>query len=144
MGTVWRKAAIVQITRTLGSLLQSGVPILNSLAIAAGTTENVVIQEAILQARISIREGQTVAEPLAHSEVFPPLVTQMIAVGEASGSLDTMLDKIADLFEHEVNQGLGTLTAFLEPMVIVILGAGIGFIVVAMYLPMFTMASLMG
>ena len=133
----------MQISRTLGSLLQSGVPILHSLAIAAGTTENVVIQEAILKARLSIQEGQTVAEPLAHSGIFPPLVTQMIAVGEASGSLDTMLEKIADLFEYEVNQGLGTLTALLEPMVIVILGVGIGFVVVAMYLPMFTMASLM-
>lgn len=143
LGDILKKVVVVRISRTLGSLLRSGVPILDSLAIAAGTTNNVAVQEAVQQARISIREGETVSEPLARSGIFPSMVTQMIAVGEASGSLDVMLEKVGDLYDQEVKQGLATVTALIEPGVLLILGIAIGFIVVAMYLPMFTMASLM-
>lgn len=144
VGDLIRKSAVVQLTRTLSSLLSNGVPILQGLSIAAKTSGNVVIEGALNEARISIGEGHTIAEPLAKSGVFPQLVTHMVAVGESAGALDSMLEKIADLYEHEVNEAVASLTTLIEPLIIVVLGVGIGFIVVAMYLPIFTMASVLG
>lgn len=144
VGDLLRKAAVAHFTRTLGSLMTSGVPILEGLNIAAKTSGNVVVEEAIRAARVSISEGEAVAEPLANSGIFPKMVTQMITVGESTGSLDSMLEKIADLYENEVNQALTTMTSLVEPFIIIVLGLGIGFIVVAMYLPIFNISSVLG
>lgn len=140
IGDLIRKAAVAKFTRTLGTLISSGVPILDGLTITARTAGNKVIEEAIMVARQSISEGKTVSEPLGKTNVFPPMVVQMIAVGETTGALDAMLGKIADFYEEEVDAAVGALTALLEPMLMVFLGAIIGFIVVAMYLPIFKMA----
>jgi type IV pilus assembly protein PilC len=140
IGDLIRKAAVAKFTRTLGTLISSGVPILDGLTITARTAGNKVIEEAIMVARQSISEGKTVSEPLGKTKVFPPMVVQMIAVGETTGALDAMLGKIADFYEEEVDAAVGALTALLEPMLMVFLGAIIGFIVVAMYLPIFKMA----
>ncbi|MBI3811176.1 MAG: type II secretion system F family protein [Nitrospirae bacterium] len=144
IGDLIRKAAVAKFTRTLGTLISSGVPILEGLSITAKTSGNKIIEEAILVARQSISEGKTVAEPLAKTKVFPPMVVQMIAVGETTGALDAMLGKIADFYEEEVDAAVGALTALLEPMLMVFLGVVIGFIVVAMYLPIFKMAGTVG
>ena len=141
IGDLIRKAAVATFTRTLGTLISSGVPILDGLAIVSKVAGNVVIENAIMSARQSISEGKTVSEPLAQSKVFPPMVTQMIAVGETTGALDAMLEKIADFYDAEVDAGVDTLTSLLEPALMVFLGVVIGFIVIAMYLPIFKMAS---
>ena len=143
-GDLIRKASVAQFTRTLGTLISSGVPILEGLNIVARTAGNKVVENAIMQARSSISEGKTVAEPLAKSGVFPSMVTQMIAVGEATGALDAMLSKIADFYDDEVDSAVEALTALLEPIMMVFLGTVIGFIVIAMYLPIFKMASAIG
>jgi type IV pilus assembly protein PilC len=141
VGDLIRKASVAKFTRTLGTLLSSGVPLLDGLSICAKTSGNKVIEEALMNARVSISGGKTIAEPLAKSEVFPKMVTHMIAVGESTGALDAMLGKIADFYEEEVDQAVASLTALLEPMMMVFLGVVIGFIVIAMYLPIFQMAS---
>ncbi|MBI3596572.1 MAG: type II secretion system F family protein [Nitrospirae bacterium] len=140
IGDLIRKAAVAKFTRTLGTLISSGVPILEGLNITAKTAGNKVIEEAIMTARQSISEGKTVSDPLGKTKVFPPMVVQMISVGETTGALDAMLGKIADFYEEEVDAAVAALTSLLEPMLMVFLGAIIGFIVVAMYLPIFKMA----
>lgn len=139
-GDLIRKASVAKFTRTLGTLITSGVPLLEALTICAKTSGNKVIEEALINAKVSISGGKTISDPLAKSEVFPKMVTHMIAVGESTGALDAMLGKIADFYEDEVDQAVTSLTALLEPMMMVFLGVVIGFIVVAMYLPIFTMA----
>jgi type IV pilus assembly protein PilC len=144
VGDLIRKASVAKFTRTLGTLLSSGVPLLEGLSICAKTSGNKVIEETLMNARVSISGGKTIAEPLAKSDVFPKMVTHMIAVGESTGALDAMLSKIADFYEDEVDQAVASLTALLEPMMMVFLGVVIGFIVIAMYLPIFQMASAIG
>ncbi|WP_455377691.1 type II secretion system F family protein [Petrachloros mirabilis] len=143
-GDLIRKASVAKFTRTLGTLLSSGVPLLDGLTICARTSGNKVIEEALINSRVSISGGKTIAEPLTQSQVFPKMVTHMIAVGESTGALDAMLGKIADFYEDEVDQAVASLTSLLEPMMMVFLGVVIGFIVIAMYLPIFTMASAIG
>lgn len=143
-GDLIRKASVAKFTRTLGTLLSSGVPLLDGLTICAKTSGNKVIEEALINARVSISGGKTIADPLTESQVFPKMVTHMIAVGESTGALDAMLSKIADFYEDEVDQAVASLTSLLEPMMMVFLGVVIGFIVIAMYLPIFTMASAIG
>ena len=140
VGDLIRKASVAKFTRTLGTLITSGVSLLEGLSICAKTSGNKVIEEALMNARVSISGGKTISEPLAKCNVFPKMVTHMIAVGESTGALDAMLGKIADFYEDEVDQAVETLTSLLEPIMMVVLGTIIGFIVVAMYLPIFTMA----
>lgn len=140
-GDLIRKASVAKFTRTLGTLLASGVPLLEALTICAKTSGNKVVEGALLDAKVSISGGKTISEPLAKSGTFPKMVTHMISVGESTGALDSMLGKIADFYEDEVDQAVTNLTALLEPMMMVFLGVTVGFIVVAMYLPIFTMAS---
>lgn len=143
-GDLIRKASVAKFTRTLGTLISSGVPILEGLIIVARTAGNKIVEEALLKARQSISEGKTVSEPLAQSKVFPPMVVQMIAVGETTGALDAMLGKIADFYDEEVDAAVAALTSLLEPMLMVFLGVVIGYIVIAMYLPIFKMAGAVG
>jgi type IV pilus assembly protein PilC len=143
-GDLIRKAAVAKFTRTLGTLITSGVPLLEGLSICAKTAGNKIIEIAIMDARVSISGGKTIAEPLSKSNVFPKMVTHMIAVGESTGALDNMLGKIADFYEDEVDQAVAALTSLLEPVMMVFLGTIIGFIVIAMYLPIFQMASAIG
>jgi len=144
VGDLIRKASVAKFTRTLGTLLSSGVPLLDGMSICAKTSGNKVVEETLLDARLSISGGKTIADPLASSGVFPKMVTHMIAVGESTGALDAMLGKIADFYEEEVDQAVASLTALLEPAMMVFLGVVIGFIVIAMYLPIFKMASAIG
>ncbi len=141
VGDLIRKTAVAQFTRTLGTLITSGVPLLDGLIICAKTAGNKVIEISVMEARVSISGGKTIAEPLAKSNIFPKMVTHMIAVGETTGALDQMLGKIADFYEDEVDAQVATLTSMLEPMMMVFLGVVIGFIVIAMYLPIFKMAA---
>jgi type IV pilus assembly protein PilC len=143
-GVLIRKIAVARFTRTLGTMLSSGVPILDGLEIVAATAGNAVVEKAIRDARVSISEGRPVADPLAETGVFPPMVTQMIAVGEATGALDNMLGKIADFYDEEVDTAVGALTSMLEPMLILFLGVTIGGLLVAMYLPIFQLADVVG
>jgi type IV pilus assembly protein PilC len=144
VGDLIRKAAVAKFTRTLGTLIASGVPILEGLSIVAKTSGNKTVEDALISARQSISEGKTVSEPLGQSKVFPPMVIQMIAVGETTGALDAMLSKIADFYDDEVESAVAALTSLLEPMLMVVLGLVIGFIVIAMYLPIFQMGSVVG
>ena len=143
-GDLLRKIAVARFSRTLGTMVSSGVPILESMDIVAKSAGNKVIEEAILRARTSISEGKTIAEPLADSKVFPIMVTQMVSVGEATGALDTMLNKIADFYDDEVDAAVGALTSLLEPMLMIFLGVVIGGLVIAMYLPIFKLAGVVG
>jgi type IV pilus assembly protein PilC len=143
-GVLIRKIAVARFTRTLGTMLSSGVPILDGLDVVAATAGNSVIEKAIRTARMSISEGRSVADPLAETGVFPSMVTQMIAVGEATGALDNMLGKIADFYDEEVDTAVGALTSMLEPMLILFLGVTIGGLLVAMYLPIFQLADVVG
>jgi type IV pilus assembly protein PilC len=143
-GMLLRKVAVAKFTRTLGTMISSGVPILDSLDIVAATAGNKTIEEALRETRQSISEGRTIAEPLADSEVFPSMVVQMISVGEATGALDTMLSKIADFYDDEVDAAVDALTSMLEPFMMVFLGGTIGGLVVSMYLPIFQMAGAVG
>ncbi len=140
-GELFRKVAIARFARTLGTLVTSGVPILEGLNIVAGTAGNKVIEAAILKGRVSISEGQTISEPLAKSGVFPIMVTQMIAVGETTGSLELMLNKVADFYESEVDTAVANLSSMLEPVLMIFLGTIVGGLVISMYLPIFKMAS---
>ncbi len=144
VGDLIRKASVAKFTRTLGTLLASGVPLLDGMTICAKTAGNKVIEETLINARISISGGKTIADPLAASGVFPKMVTHMIAVGESTGALDAMLGKIADFYEDEVDQAVASLTSLLEPIMMVFLGIVIGFIVIAMYLPIFKMSEAIG
>ncbi|MCX5909903.1 MAG: type II secretion system F family protein, partial [Deltaproteobacteria bacterium] len=130
--------------RTLGTMISSGVPILESLEIVAKTSGNKIIEKALLRTRTSIGEGKTIAEPLGASGLFPPMVVQMVSVGESTGALDSMLSKIADFYDDEVDAAVGALTSMLEPVLMVVLGCVIGGLVVAMYLPIFQMANILG
>jgi type IV pilus assembly protein PilC len=143
-GVLIRKIAVARFTRTLGTMMSSGVPILDGLEVVASTAGNSVVEKAIRDARTAISEGRPVAEPLAETGVFPPMVTQMIAVGEATGALDNMLGKIADFYDEEVDAAVGALTSMLEPLLIVFLGVTIGGLLVAMYLPIFQLADVVG
>lgn len=144
-GPLIRKAAVARFTRTLATLLSSGVPLPEALLVTGSTAGNTVIERAVLAAHHAIRQGKTLSEPLAASQVFPPLVSHMIEVGEQTGALDRMLEKIADFYEQEVDATVANLSALLEPVVIVFLGLVIGGLVVAMYLPIFTLgAAMMG
>jgi len=137
LGDVIRKGAVARFTRTLGTLISSGVPILTGLEITARTAGNRVIQDAIMAARASIREGETISAPLRTSNVFPPMVVQMISVGEETGALDDMLTRIADFYDDEVDTAVESLTSLIEPIMIVFMGSVVGGMVIAMYLPMF-------
>jgi type IV pilus assembly protein PilC len=139
LGDVLRKSAVSRFTRTLGTLISSGVSILDGLEITAKTAGNRVIQDAIMASRASIAGGDTIAAPLQKSEVFPPMVISMIAVGESTGGLDEMLSKIADFYDEEVDAAVSGLLSMLEPLMIVWLGVVVGGMVVAMYLPIFDM-----
>ena len=143
-GDLLRKTAVARFTRTLGTMLSSGVPILESLVIVAKTAGNVIIEEAVMQARVALSQGKTLADPLAETKVFPGMVTQMIAVGESTGALDTMLNKIADFYEEEVDASVDTLTSLIEPMLMVFLGVVVGGLVIALYLPIFQIAGAAG
>lgn len=144
MGVLVRKVAVAKFTRTLGTMISSGVPILDGLDIVAKTAGNKVVENAIYHVAKSISEGKTIAEPLEKSGVFPPMVCQMIAVGEQSGSIDTMLNKIADFYDDEVDDAVGNLTAMMEPLLMLFLGTTVGGLVVAMYLPIFKLAGAVG
>jgi type IV pilus assembly protein PilC len=143
-GDLLKKVAVARFTRTLGTMISSGVPILDALEIVAKTAGNVILEEVILDVRSSIAEGQTIAEPLSETDIFPRMVVQMISVGEATGALDAMLNKIADFYDDEVDAAVETLTSMLEPLLMLFLGGSIGGLVVAMYLPIFQMAAAMG
>ena len=143
-GQLVRKAAVAKFTRTMGTMLTSGVAILDALEIVAKTSGNKTIEKAIFDTRTAIAEGRTMSDPLAESGVFPSMVCQMIAVGESTGALDAMLTKIADFYEEEVDQAVENLTSLIEPFMIVFLGVVIGGLVVSMYLPIFKMASNLG
>lgn len=140
-GDLVRKQAIARFSRTLSTLLSSGVPIIDALEITAKSAGNWVIEDAILKARVSIKGGENIADPLSKTAVFPPMVTQMIAIGEASGGLDEMLKKVADFYDAEVDQAVENLTSALEPIIMVFLGGIVGFLVISMYLPIFQLAS---
>jgi type IV pilus assembly protein PilC len=139
-GPLVRKVAVARFTRTLGTMLSSGVPILDALEIVAKAAGNKTVEAAILHVRTKISEGKNIAQPLAESGVFPPMVVQMIGVGEATGAMDAMLSKIADFYDDEVDVAVAALTSMLEPLMMVVLGSIIGFFMIAMYLPIFSMA----
>ena len=142
-GGLIRKSSVARFSRTLGTLVSSGVPILDALVITARTAGNKVVERAIMMARTSISSGRTIAEPLIESKVFPPMVCQMISVGETTGALDTMLQKIADFYEDEVDNTVANLMSLLEPAVILFLGVVIGGLVISMYLPIFQLGAVM-
>jgi type IV pilus assembly protein PilC len=140
MGSVLRKIAVARFTRTLGTLLQSGVPILDSLDICARTAGNVIIESGVLFVRQSISEGKNMAEPLAQTKIFPDMVVQMIAVGEQTGALDQMLNKVADFYEEETDIAVAAMTSAIEPILMVGVGGMVGVVLIAMYLPIFSLA----
>jgi type IV pilus assembly protein PilC len=142
MGDLIRKVAVARFSQNMSILLSSGVPILDGLAITAKTAGNKVVEKAIMTARISISQGKTVAEPLTESKIFPPMVCQMVAIGENTGALDAMLKKVAEFYEEEVDTAVANLTALMEPMIMVVLGVILGGLVVSMYLPIFQLGSL--
>ena len=144
VGPLIRKVAVAKFTRTLGTMISSGVPIMDGLEIVAKTAGNKVVEEAIFKVRQAISEGKTIAEPLAASGVFPPMVVQMISVGEATGAMDAMLNKIADFYDDEVDDAVGALTSMMEPLLMVFLGTTVGGLVIAMYLPIFKLAGTVG
>jgi type IV pilus assembly protein PilC len=141
LGLVLRKIAVARFTRTLGTLITSGVPILEGMSITARTSGNAVLEQALMRVRRSIEEGRTIVDPLKESGVFPNMVTQMIGVGEATGAMDTMLQKIADFYEDEVDAATKNLLTLLEPMIIAFLGVAVGGIVISLYMPLFGMIS---
>jgi type IV pilus assembly protein PilC len=143
LGDVLRKAAVARFCRTLGTLITSGVPILDGLDITARTSGNAIIEDAIMSTRKAVETGMTVAQPLKETNVFPPMVVQMISVGEQTGALDAMLSKIADFYEEEVEQAIANMLTLMEPLIIVMLGSTIGGVVISMYLPMFALVSKM-
>jgi type IV pilus assembly protein PilC len=143
-GPLLKKVAVSKFTRTMATMMSSGVPILDSLAIVSKTAGNKIIENALMKVRKSISEGKTIAEPLTEAGIFPAMVVQMIAVGEVTGALDTMLAKIADFYDDEVDAAVDAMTALLEPFMMVFLGGVVGGMIIAMYLPIFKMASVVG
>lgn len=143
-GPLLKKVAVAKFSRTLSTMMNSGVPIMEGLNIVSKTAGNVVVEAALIKTRQSISEGRTIAEPLSETGIFPPMVVQMIAVGEATGALDTMLSKIADFYDDEVDAAVSAMTALLEPIMMVFLGGVVGGMIIAMYLPIFKMASVAG
>ena len=143
-GELLSKTAVARFTRTLGTMMSSGVPILEALEIVAKTAGNKVIENAIMQARQKLSEGKTLSEPLGETGVFPGMVIQMITVGESTGAMDTMLDKIADFYEDEVDASVKTITSLIEPMLMAFLGVVVGGLVIALYLPIFALAGAVG
>ena len=141
LGDVLRKVAVARFCRTLATLVSSGVPILDGLAITAKTAGNAIVEDAVIATRHSVEHGKTIAAPLKETSVFPAMVTQMISVGETTGALDTMLAKIADFYENEVDSAIAGLLTLLEPIMIAMLGVIVGGIVIAMYLPVFDLIS---
>jgi type IV pilus assembly protein PilC len=139
VGMLLRKIAVARFTRTLGTLITSGVPILEGLSVTARTSGNAVLEDALMKVRKAIEEGRTIVDPLRESGVFPNMVTQMIGVGEATGAMDNMLQKIADFYEDEVDAATKDMLAMLEPVIIGVLGISVGGIVIALYLPLFSM-----
>jgi type IV pilus assembly protein PilC len=139
-GSLLKKVAVSRFSRTLGTMISSGVPILDALEICAKTAGNKVVENALMKTRAAISEGRTIAEPLEAAGVFPGMVVQMVAVGESTGAMDTMLAKIADFYDDEVDAAVAALTSLLEPMMMVFLGGSIGGILMAMYLPIFKIA----
>jgi len=142
VGDMLRKVAVARFSQNMAILLSSGVPILEGLAITARTAGNKVVEKAIMDSRVSISQGKTVAEPLGESKIFPPMVCHMVAVGETTGGLDGMLRKIAEFYEEEVDDAVANLTALMEPMIMVVLGVILGGLVISMYLPIFQLGSL--
>lgn len=140
-GDIIRKVAVSRFTRTMGTMVTSGVPILDALNICGRTAGNKVVEREISRVRVGISEGRTIAEPLVNSAIFPPMVVQMIAVGESTGSLDAMLQKVADFYEDEVNNAVNGMKQLIEPLMILILGTIVGGLVIAMYLPIFKLGS---
>lgn len=140
-GNIFRKLALSRFTRTFGMLITAGVPLLQSLDIVAKAVGNVIYENAILETRASVKEGESIAKPLGEAGMFPPMVTQMIAVGESTGALSTMLKKISDFYDSEIDAIVSSLTALLEPVMIIFLGGVIGFIVISMYLPIFAVVT---
>src|SRR5665213_128816 len=143
-GVLARKAAVAKFARTFGTLIKSGVPIMDALETVAKTSGNLVVEKALNDARDSVRSGKTLTQPLKESNIFPPMVTQMINVGEETGALDAMLAKVADFYEEEVDTAVEGITTIIEPILIVFLGVTLGFIVVAMFMPMFELGNLAG
>jgi type IV pilus assembly protein PilC len=144
LGALMRKIAVARFCRTLSTLLASGVSILEAMEITARTAGNAVVEEAIVNTRRSIERGETIAQPLRETRVFPPMVVQMIGVGEATGALDTMLSKIAEFYEEEVDVAVAGLLTLMEPIMIAVLGVVVGGIVIAMYMPIFSLISKLG
>ena len=139
VGAIVRKLALSRWSRTLGTLISSGVPILQAIEITGKAAGNTVIEESMVDVQQSVKEGQSIAAPLEHAKVFPPMVTQMVAVGEETGSLDSMLGKVADFYEDEVNASVKSLTSILEPILMIGVGAIVGIVVISMYLPVFSL-----
>jgi type IV pilus assembly protein PilC len=139
LGMLMRKIAVARFTRTLGTLISSGVPILEGLDITARTSGNAVVERAILQTRKAVEAGRSLVDPLKESEVFPGMVTQMIGVGEQTGAMDAMLQKIADFYEEEVDASVKDMLTLLEPVMIMFLGIVVGGIVISLYLPLFSL-----
>ncbi|PKN31712.1 MAG: pilus assembly protein PilC, partial [Deltaproteobacteria bacterium HGW-Deltaproteobacteria-20] len=140
LGPVLKKIAVARFTRTMGTLLASGVPILDALEIVSKAAGNMVIEKALMTVRSQIAEGRNIVEPLAQTKIFPHMVVQMVGVGEQTGALDTMLNKIADFYEDEVDVAVEGMTAMIEPLMMVVLGGSIGTVMIAMYMPIFSMA----
>ena len=143
-GVLLKKVAVAKFSRTLSTMMSSGVPILEGLTIVSKTSGNVVVENALLKTRQSISEGRSIAEPLAETGIFPPMVIQMISVGEATGALDSMLSKIANFYDDEIDVAVDSMTALLEPIMMVFLGGVVGGMIIAMYLPIFKLASVVG
>src|SRR5438045_4063646 len=143
LGSLLRKIAVARFTRTLGTLITSGVPILEGLSITARTSGNAVLEDALMKVRKAVEEGRTIVDPLKESGVFPNMVTQMIGVGEATGAMDAMLQKIADFYEDEVDAATKNMLTLMEPVMIGFLGIVVGGIVISLYLPLFSMISKM-
>ncbi len=143
-GPLFKKVAVAKFSRTMATMMSSGVPILEGLNIVSKTAGNVVVEDALLKTRQSISEGRSIAEPLSETGIFPAMVVQMIAVGEATGALDSMLNKIADFYDDEVDAAVEAMTALLEPAMMVFLGGIVGGMIIAMYLPIFKLASVVG
>jgi type IV pilus assembly protein PilC len=140
MGPVLRKIGVARFTRTLGTLLQSGVPILDALEICARTAGNMIIEEGVMFVRQQISEGKNMAEPLTQTGIFPDMVVQMIAVGEQTGALDQMLNKVADFYEEETDIAVAAMTSAIEPILMVGVGGMVGVVLIAMYMPIFSLA----
>ena len=143
-GDLFRKVAVARFSRTLGTLIASGVSLIEALNIAAKTAGNVIVERAINHVKQSVQEGQSIAEPLAKSGIFPYMVIQMVSVGESTGVLETMLNKVADFFEEEVDNVVDALAQMIEPIMIVFLGGVIGGIIISLYLPIFQMGNIVG